>query len=716
MNFKKIIAGSLLLAGMAFSPTLISKAGIETHTAHDFNATYSNIKADISLGNLNTENSYMGEFSTGYVIPAYELFAIYKNDFLALYNTLPPFQTGFNEWEGDVSYFIDEYITEMGHINCCLNGTYSEHSNKFSRENCRIGYLTYNLSVNQSFHGVDLHVAYETDKTPPTLTGTNLFTVNVDNMLTLDEILSHVTVTDETDSNPVIEIISSNYDSSSKVLGDFSVVIRGKDSSGNTSANYTITIRVVDTTKPVIVTNTNIENQPNNVKLSQEELKAQFSFSDNYYASDELTLSIVRDDYTEKWNKPGVYLVSCKATDPSDNTSSIATMSVSVIDKTPPTITGSDVLNQPNNVKLSNDDLLVLFTAKDDVELKQKYLTSDDYTENWNKPGTYAVECAAQDATNRVTATIHITVVDAVAPEVTGSNITKSYAEKIEDLKTLFTASDDITATDELSFQILEDNYTANYNVKGSHTVKVAFTDAAGNTTEATSTITVVDNVKPVITVPTKIEVANNLKLTDSDLRAKINVVDEYDGRIIDYEISDPDSYLSNYKKVGSYIRVITAKDSSNNSQTATITIEVVDKTAPEVFFDSYFIIIQVGEELTETKLRSYACQTLSVQDEDIVSITGTYNIKKIGKYPVHVKLANEEEVEITISVTDSQKVVNEFEKKEGFFSFEDYTTKLLDFANWKAWTFWVWLTWVGVGIVLLSALYSFAYRKRRRR
>ncbi len=501
------------------------------------------------------------------------------------------------------------------------------------------------------------------DMTPPTVEFDAVFTVNVDDMQSLDEITSHIIVKDESDPNPRIVIESTNYDYNVRKIGKYKVKFHAEDKSGNITDSYSFTINVVDVKNPIITCN---DITIGNLRvLSKEELYTYFSISDNYSSKENISLVTKIDNYTANATKPGTYTYTIQATDEAGNVSE-KTMNITVYDNTAPSISATNMF-QYNTSQLSSSSLLSLFNVSDDVSTEgkiKKEIIVDNYTANYRKVGTYEITCRATDeAGNYSDSTITISVIDKINPTI--NNITKEteYFNKITDFKSLFTYSDDTSSKDNITFEIVSDEYTENYNKKGEYVVKVKVTDEAGNSSTGLLTITVIDTTAPIITAPANVEIGNSILFTIDNLKEKIAVIDGYDGNLSNYELIDENNYSTNYKTLGDYKFTIKATDSSGNSVTGTITLIVSDTTAPEIFYDSYFILVREGEELTREMIVSYATQVLGLEDgSSIVNISGEYDTNMEGEYILTLTLNDDSVKEFTISV-GANNTLNEVEQ-----------------------------------------------------
>ncbi len=541
------------------------------------------------------------------------------------------------------------------------------------------------------------------DATAPSITVSANYIVNVDYMQSQSQILSHVIVVDENDPNPQLIVRSTNYSASNRVCGTYQMTIYALDIYGNQTPDYTFNIIVADSTQP---SNSGFKtiSQPNNVQLSENDILDKFTVSDNYSDTENISKTIIKNDYASHWQTPGKYEIICRATDEAGNSTDTSSF-IQVVDKVNPTIVGA-TRTQGNNAQLTREELLALFTATDDYSAAAKITKSiltDSYTSSWKRPGTYQVTCRATDeAGNHADATATIVVEDKTAPTLGVSNVDRNYNDKITDLRSLFTYSDDVSEVDRIIFEIVTDNYTVNYNVKGNYTVRARVTDEAGNISEASAVVRVIDTIKPVITVPTEITVGNSTSVSTDSLKAKIVVEDGYDGTITNFLVIDKENYRDNYQKIGRYKFEINAKDESGNTQTAFFTVIVTDTTSPKVYYDRYYICISESEVLTDEMIKSFAAQALGVDVASVLSVEGTYDVESTGEYSITLYMMDGTVQPFTISV-------GELEPKEparwtfkGFFSnnMDNWT----QFDQLAAWSICAWLAWIAIGIGSLIA------------
>ena len=285
------------------------------------------------------------------------------------------------------------------------------------------------------------------DGIKPTITGTNNFIVNVNNMLSKEEILSHITARDETDGPVPVVIDSSTYNPSNKKIGDYEMVVSASDNAGN-KTSVTIKVKVVDVDKPVINGTTSYTRSYDD-PISIEDIKAGLSVSDNYDSG--LQLELIQDNYSSNTNKVGVHTVTFKAKDSSNNESDVCTVSITVEDKIKPVISGPTTIKVPSSKPLTKEEFKSKFTINDgldgEITLTDGMITGyENYINYYKKVGDYTVTINVADKNgNNATLSVTIKVEDKISPEISfddyfivleqGQSLTpeqiKEYASKV---------------------------------------------------------------------------------------------------------------------------------------------------------------------------------------------------------------------------------------------------------------------------------------------
>ncbi len=300
-----------------------------------------------------------------------------------------------------------------------------------------------------------------------------------------------------------------------RVLGDYAIRFSVTDNSDNT-AYVTITIRVVDTDKPVINTSTSTLTYSTgyyNQEITTATILAGIVATDNH--STNLTKTIVSNNYTANKGSIGSYSVVVQVTDTSGNYSRV-TVTITVYDNVKPTITGGTSFYKSYDVAKSVNDIISFLNiqATDSIDgaltIANGKLTisQDTYTGSANQPGTYLIKLKATDSRgNFIEHTINVTVGDDVIPFFlinknrviieTGVNISSTMlVQTLKDVGVIENKS--------LSFTVVNDTYSGNENIPGEYRydMKVLYNDGIEKIMELE--VEVVENEDDSINVPVK--------------------------------------------------------------------------------------------------------------------------------------------------------------------------------------------------------------------
>ncbi|ERJ11262.1 immunoglobulin-like domain-containing protein [Haloplasma contractile] len=370
---------------------------------------------------------------------------------------------------------------------------------------------------------------------------------------------SYITVTDNYDLNPNVVITDNNVDLNT--LGEYTITFKATDSEGNETTE-TMTVQVVDTTDPVIV----VSDEEYEVHSDEPTWADLVAVTDNY--DDNVTIDI---DYSSlDFSAVGTYTVTVTATDASGNEST-ATFEVSIMDTTDPVITVEDHSYEVYSDEPTWADLV---TAADNYD---ETVTIDiDYSSvDFDIVGMYTVTVTATDANgNEAVDTFEVSIVDTTAPVVEVEDQT------IEVFSDLPTWSNMITVTDNYDTDVTidVDATVVDMNVLGTYTVTVTATDASGNETVVTFTITIIDTVKPEFnTIDPFTYLIGDPEI---DYLEHVVVTDNYDGVISNDQVIVYTEFID-LTTDGYYPITFEVMDSSGNYNSYTTYVHVYDEDAP---------------------------------------------------------------------------------------------------------------------------------------
>ena len=254
--------------------------------------------------------------------------------------------------------------------------------------------------------------------------------------------------------------------------------------------------------------------------------------------------------------------------------------------------------------------------------------------------GANTITYTAKDAAgNTSTATVTILVVDEIKPTLKA--------------KSAFTIKLDAEGKGSLKWEDLDEGSTDNCTIKDKLLSKSAFTcadlgaskitysvkDASGNTSSAEVTITVVDEIKPIL----KAKTTFTLKL-DAEGKGAIKWEDIDQGSTDNCNLKDKLLSKSAFTcaDLGASKITVTAKDASGNTSTAEVTITVVDEIKPTVKAKTSYNI----------KLDTQGKATLKWEDIDEGS-SDNCSIKERSLSKTEFTRTDGGESKITYTVTD---------------------------------------------------------------
>ena len=184
---------------------------------------------------------------------------------------------------------------------------------------------------------------------------------------------------------------------------------------------------------------------------------------------------------------------------------------------------------------------------------------SDNYSQNTGKEGTFELSFTAKDKSNNQSSpfVIKITMVDDIAPTLTGESSYKTNVKNKLDVETIFPQ---LIATDNIdtspSVKINEDNYTKNYYKVGVYQISFTAKDKNNNISSPfIINIVVEDKEKPIFYVSQKfIGVDSSTQIPIEDIITLINEANNVNLENVTSLTIIEDNYTSNFSEEGTYI------------------------------------------------------------------------------------------------------------------------------------------------------------------
>ena len=315
------------------------------------------------------------------------------------------------------------------------------------------------------------------------------------------------------------------------------------------------------------------------------------NISANDNVDGDLSSAIMVDDSAVVYTVPGTYSVSVSVTDKAGNVKTVTFNVVVSYEKVLPVISGTKDFEIEAGQSI---DYLAGVSASDNVDGD---LTSeievDDSAVNYSVVGEYEVtysvaDAAGNEAVEVVTVSVKLETVD---PVIEGAIDFEVVLNSTPNYLSGLTASDNLDGN--LTSEISVDASLVNLAVRGVYDVVYTVTDASGNSTSVTVSVTVKDVIAPEIlnTRDLSFPVFSELSTIESYLLARVTATDNLDGDLTSTIIYDFAEV--NLSVLGVYPAKISVSDIDGNETVVTIQLSILDFTAPNIFGTStiYFVI-----------------------------------------------------------------------------------------------------------------------------
>ena len=493
------------------------------------------------------------------------------------------------------SSFSDEYnatVSDNYDANRSIEGNTSDvNTSKVGDYN--VIYDTNDSSGNLAHEVNRTVVVRDTNSPTITLNGSSNITIEVHH----DYTEQNATATDSIDGNLTDRIVIDQNDLNRSKVGIYTVIYSVEDNSSN-RAEANRTVKVVDTTKPIIVlndANATAGEKHQYMEIYTNYIEMNATLTDNYDSNE-----TIGGDSTElNTSKFGDYNISYDANDSNHNSADRVNRIVTVRDTTPPEI----LLNGNNTITVEAGGNFVdeyNATVTDNYDANRT-LEGNATDVNMSKEGTYSLSYDTNDSSGNLAIEVNRTVkVDDTIPptlklnENNGSvnyNLEANASDKDLDTYFEYNATADDRADGNLTGSIVIDTSELNLSKKGDYNITYTITDAAGNTAEQNRTITVVDTTAPIISItgdnPQSIKVGQDY--TELNATAEDNLDGDISARI------DINSSEVNTSKIGDYNVTYNVADSTGlKAIEVNRTVRVVDGTKP--------VITLIGDKVQDVK------------------------------------------------------------------------------------------------------------------
>jgi len=315
-----------------------------------------------------------------------------------------------------------------------------------------------------------------------------------------------------------------------------------------------------------------------------------------------------------------------------------------IIDDKAPVITSSMDTRVPVGQKTV--DLLSTFRYEDNYDPKNdlKVDIIGQSAINLNVVGTYPITYRVTDLSGNMSeVNRNVIVYDSTSPTIEQKKEIILSPFTRFDVHQFFTFKDNY---DKVVHIDLDDDQV-NYQKLGSYKATLTASDLSNNTTSVVIDIKIVDNIAPYI------------RLKDSRMRVNLNYV-LTDKDLLDYIVEVGDNYdqlnaghvkLKNYvdtKKAGIYDVIYELTDSSDNTFTVTLKVEVGDFVAPVVIGPEVITLEVFSKNVHLIDYFSINDGVDSLADLDVKFI-GKYDIERLGDYRLELQVTDKNKNQTTL-------------------------------------------------------------------
>jgi surface protein len=342
------------------------------------------------------------------------------------------------------------------------------------------------------------------------------------------------------------------------------------DGNGNTVVQIQ-TVTITDTTDPVITT---INNVTTNAVPGMCGANVNFTPP---AVTDNCDVTVTSTHAPNDFFPVGETLVTYTATDTAGN-SSESSFSVIISDTITPTFTGCP-LNFSVDAELGSCGAVVNYTAPTAMDNCSVSILSSHNSGQFFPVGITTVTYTASDNTgNTATCSFTITVLDTVAPVFSGcpANITVNNDNGVCSAAVFYNAP---IATDNCSASVTATHNSGDIFPVGITNVNYTATDAAGNTTNCTFSVTVLDIENPVISSCPIPILQNTNPGTCASLVTWTPPLQTDNCSAVMTASHNPGDLFS----VGVTTVTYTATDNAGNTDTCSFTVTIIENEAPVI-------------------------------------------------------------------------------------------------------------------------------------
>lgn len=457
----------------------------------------------------------------------------------------------------------------------------------------------------------------------------------------------------------VFKIIGTNYN------GQIGIVTVRETDDGITYVNLvkkvpetSVYIKDYDYTTTMTSTTNEIDAT---TRLSIADIKSKVNISATSEKRGNITneIYVSEDNYTPNWRQNGKHKIVFAVKDLENN--KVITRDIYVNSKYAPTKPGVSkkdtiIANVSAPYTLEQIFELAGISVIDAYDGDITHLTrvvDDKYLPNKNIVGLTTISYSVTNSGGLTTDfTLNIFVKDMDAPGIKGPGSSRiSYTKEITpaEIIAMYTVTDNY----DKSIQLVLDSTNYVKNKVGTYTYTLSATDSSGHVTRTTHTLSVYDDVAPIMTNSlTDWKITYKQAITDNLLLSGLTAYDAVDG-----DITSKIKIKSHNIKagvLGNYVVVYEVSDSSGNVTTLERPITIITSDYPIYYVSSSLISIESVNKMSLDEIAQFYAELNNIQMLSYEVIENEYigNESIVGQYLLSMKIVDTSNIEYIISNT----------------------------------------------------------------
>lgn len=302
------------------------------------------------------------------------------------------------------------------------------------------------------------------------------------------------------------------------------------------------------------------------------------------------------------------------------------------------------VLPMDYDARLTVSEIASLIVAKDPMgNVLPKTLEADAYSGSSQLPGSYQMIFSTQYNAIKKRYLLDIRIYDLTPPVILAPALIEvplHQKSSVGSIMHAFEVTDNVDDMDMEDVVILEDTYTPATSI-GTYHIRMKATDYAGNSTELSVPITLIDRLGPSITGPSSIYIyTTDVPLSTASILSRFSAHDNVDGNNIQLNIVQNQYHQTTTP--GIYVMEIAASDAAGNTTSFFLNVHVVDNRSPIFVVDTQILSLSEAASMTEEEIILWFRNQLLSQGFTATHVEILYNeyalgSKKSGEYYVYL-------------------------------------------------------------------------------